>query len=248
MDGGFVGVADVAGIMGHVGVADSHRLIGGLAVMLHVQRLGLDLPLRATGDSDFGVAPYILRDGTLITQIEALGYQRVAGNRWERALNERRVAAVDLLVPAYTSRARSNVTVGDVVTTEVPGLAYALREPPVEVDVELVLTDQSVRSTRLVLPNAQSTLVLKTFARTVRTEQRDSEDLWRSLEICHAEGVGPRDFDQGVLEQLRTALWHDFGEGGTAVAAVTAGLQQAATAQLRTRLRALVLEVVGLEN
>lgn len=42
------------------GAADDYRLIGGVAVMLHVERLGLDLPLRATADADFGVPPRAL--------------------------------------------------------------------------------------------------------------------------------------------------------------------------------------------
>lgn len=48
-------------------------------------------------------------------------------------MDARRVAAVDLLVPAYTSRARQTLKIGDVVTTEVPGLADAMRRPGVAV-------------------------------------------------------------------------------------------------------------------
>ena len=59
MDGGFIGVADVAGVMGGIGAGGERRLVGGITVMLHVQRLGLDVPLRATGDADFGVPPHL---------------------------------------------------------------------------------------------------------------------------------------------------------------------------------------------
>lgn len=52
-----------------------------------------------------------------------MGYAKVAGNRWERPIDDRRVAAVDLLIPTYRTRARQTVSVGSVVTTEVPGLA-----------------------------------------------------------------------------------------------------------------------------
>ena len=137
MDGGFTAIADVSQAMASVGAAGDYRLIGGVTVMLHVQRLGLDLPLRATGDADFGVPPHVLRRPNLIEAIEARGYRKVFGNRWERELDERRVAAVDLLVPAYRSRIRHTVKIGDVVTTEVPGLAEALRRPGVEIDAEL---------------------------------------------------------------------------------------------------------------
>ena len=49
MDGGFVAIADISEAMRAIGAANDYRLIGGVAVLLHVQRLGLDLPLRATG-------------------------------------------------------------------------------------------------------------------------------------------------------------------------------------------------------
>jgi hypothetical protein len=45
-DGGFVAMADVATAAGLAGMGDDYRLIGGIAVMLHVQRLGIDVPLR----------------------------------------------------------------------------------------------------------------------------------------------------------------------------------------------------------
>jgi hypothetical protein len=50
----------------------------GVAVMLYIQRLGLDLPLRATGDADFGVPPHVLRRPDLLTAIESLGSRRIA--------------------------------------------------------------------------------------------------------------------------------------------------------------------------
>lgn len=51
MDGGFTAIADVSGAMTRIGAADEYRLIGGVAVMLHIQRLRIDLPLRASGPS-----------------------------------------------------------------------------------------------------------------------------------------------------------------------------------------------------
>ena len=71
MDGGFIAIADVSGALSEVGAANDYRLIGGVAVLLHIQRLGLDLPLRATGDADFGVPPHVLRNPELVPAIEA---------------------------------------------------------------------------------------------------------------------------------------------------------------------------------
>lgn len=75
MDGGFIAIADVADAMAEVRATEDYRLIGGVAVLLHVQRLGLDLPLRATGDADFGVPPHLLQEAALVPAIEACGYE-----------------------------------------------------------------------------------------------------------------------------------------------------------------------------
>ena len=69
MDGGFAAIADVSTAMRAAGAADAYRLIGGVAVMLHINRLGLDLPLRATGDADFGVPPHVLRRPELVLSL-----------------------------------------------------------------------------------------------------------------------------------------------------------------------------------
>jgi hypothetical protein len=245
MDGGFTAIADVSAAMAAAGAADDYRLIGGVTVMLHIGRLGLDLPLRATGDADFGVPPHVLRTPDLVRAIEARGYGKVFGNRWERRIDERRAAAVDLLVPAYRTRARDTVTVGEVVTTEVPGLAEALKRPGVTIDAELRLTDGAHLDTTVVLPDAVATLALKTLARSVRDERRDVEDLWRCLEIA-ADGVTPSMFDDDPqLQRIRAALWQELGAGGRALPALTARMQDEAAARIRTRVRALLVEVVG---
>lgn len=247
MDGGFTAIADVSSAMRAAGASQHYRLIGGVTVMLHVQRLSLDLPLRATGDADFGVPPHLLRQRGLIDAIEELGYRKVEGNRWERPIDDRRVAAVDLLVPAYRSRARDTVQVGDVVTTEVPGLAEAMRRPSIAIQAELQLTDGSTILTEIALPDAIGTLMLKAFVRRVRTEHRDAEDLWRCLEIAAADGVAPDlvDDDDAAADPLRTALWSELGPGGAAIQSLTASLQDEAAARLRTRCRALLTEVIG---
>jgi hypothetical protein len=246
MDGGFTAIAGVAAAMAASGTAEQHRLIGGVAVMLNVQRLALDIPLRATGDADFGVPPHVLRAPELVDAIEAMGYAKVAGNRWERPIDDRRVATVDLLVPTYRSRARNTVTVGSVVTTEVPGLAEALRRPAVTVDVEMVLTDHSTLSTTVTLPDAVGMLALKAMVRTVRTEGRDAEDLWRCLEVAAADGVEPAILDSSeLLRRVREILWHELSPDGPALGVLTADLQDDPAARLRTRIRALLAETIG---
>ena len=45
---GFMAISDVSQAMASAGAEEDYRLIGGVSVMLHIHRLGLDLPLRAT--------------------------------------------------------------------------------------------------------------------------------------------------------------------------------------------------------
>jgi hypothetical protein len=246
MDGGFVAIADVSEAMTAIGAPTDYRLIGGVAVLLHVQRLGLDLPLRATGDADFGVPLHLLRKPELVAAIEALGYTKVAGNRWERSIDDRRVASVDLLIPAYTSRARHTRRVGDIVTTEVPGLAVALRRPSLAVHAQFRLTNGDIQESTIALPDALAMLILKALVRSVRHEDRDAQDLWRCLEIAAAEGIMPEVVagEPGAAE-LRELLQRELGPGSTSLDAITGDLQADAAARLRTRIRSLLADVVG---
>lgn len=245
MDGGLTAIHDVSSAMSAVGAADDYRLIGGVSVLLHVQRLGLDLPLRATGDADFGVPPHVLRRPDLAEAIEALGYRKVLGNRWERNLDDRRVAAVDLLIPCYRTRMRDTVKVGNVVTTEVPGLAEALRRPGVEVNAQLRLTDSTSLSVMIVIPDPVGTIAMKTLVRSARNDARDVGDLWRCLEIAAADGVEPTDFNDPSLQRVRSEMWRQLGPDGVALSTLAADLQPDAAARLRTRVRALLAETVG---
>jgi hypothetical protein len=246
MDGGFIAIADISDAMRAIGASNDYRLIGGVAVLLHVQRLGLDLPLRATGDADFGVPPHLLRGPELVTAIEALGYTKVAGNRWERHIDDRRVASVDLLIPAYTSHARHTRQVGDIVTTEVPGLAVAPRRPAVAIPARFRLTSGDIRDAIIALPDPLGMLTLKALVRTVRHEDRDAQDLWRCLEVAVAEGITPEIVagEPGGAE-LRALLHRELGPNGTSLDAITGDLQANAAARLRTRIRSLLAEVAG---
>jgi hypothetical protein len=148
-------------------------------------------------------------------------------------------------VPTYTSRARTNVAVGDVMTTEVPGLAEALRRPGITVHADLRLTTGADLTTTTVLPDAVGMLALKSMVRTVRNEARDVEDLWRCLEIAAADDVDPAAFDTSSLADLRRALWAQLGPDGTALPLLTSGMQEGPAARRRTRVRALLADVVG---
>lgn len=71
-------------------------------------------------------------------------------------------AAIDILVPAYTSRPRQNVQVGaHLVTTEVLGLHIALARAPVELALGLRRLNGDLLSVRLLFPDEVSALTLK---------------------------------------------------------------------------------------
>jgi hypothetical protein len=249
MDGSLTAIAEVAAVLAGAGKLGDSRLIGGVTVLLHQQRLAIDLPLRATADADFGLPPHLLREPGLITAIKDRGYQKVMGNRWERRIDDTRVAAADLLVPAYRSRARDTVRIGDIVTTEVPGLAEALHRPGVSLEIDIALTDGSSIAAEVVIPDPAATLGLKAWPRVVRNEGRDAEDLWRCLEIGHAAGVTADVLrDDATLGQIIPILGREMGPTGAAIDVITRGLNEAEATQRRTRIRALLAEVAGITS
>jgi hypothetical protein len=137
-DLGYVALTDLARALG--GLTEDYRVIGGHMVTVLAARWQLGHELyRETGDVDLGIPPIVARDHNLVSRLKDLNYLQVAGNRFARGLSDIPAgmkerggsgdpeALIDVLVPAYTSRARENVQVGeDLFTTEVPGLQLAL--------------------------------------------------------------------------------------------------------------------------
>jgi hypothetical protein len=131
------------------------------------------------------------------------------------------------------------------VTTEVPGLAVALRRPGIAIEVVLRLANGDMREATVTVPDALAMLILKARVRTVRDEERDAQDLWRCLEIAAADGVTPEIVDAEDATDLRQLLIRELGPGGAALDAITRGSQVEAAARLRTRIRALLADVIG---
>jgi hypothetical protein len=244
-DGGLIAITDVSEAMTETGLESDYRVVGGIAVMLHVLRTGADIPIRSTGDADYGVPPRVLTEGKLVREIERRGYAKTEGNRWERQIDDERTATVDLLIPAYTSRARSSRQVGEVNTTEVPGLAEAFLAEPCVVDAEFILTDGEHLSARVLLPDSKSMILLKAGARRVRNEDRDATDLWRCLEVANADGVTATDFTSPDVAQIRDLFQRELGRGGAALAVITRDLSPEAAGQTATRIQALLARIVG---
>lgn len=206
----------VADDLGHVALADlsrvlapetgpSYRVIGGHMVTALVARWQLGSEMyRETGDADLGVPPVLVQDTRLIERLMGLGYERVAGNRFARPLTDVPVsvsgarqktprAVIDILIPAYTSRARENRRFGDhLVTTEVPGLAIALRRAPVTLEIAFRRLNGETLTSEIAFPDEVGALALKSLATRVRSRATDVVDLWRCLEVGFAARVNPQ--------------------------------------------------------
>lgn len=246
---GFVALNDVAAAMD----GEDGRIIGGQMVTLHVFRWGLDLH-RATQDADLGVRPVVVQTPKLTNRLIALGYSRTAGNRFEKPVPELTTetpepprAVIDILIPAYTSRARDNRPFGDhLVTTEVPGLATAFKRPAIDLKLEVTMLQGARLDIDVRLPDEAGALILKVLARTVRTEDRDAVDVWRALETCQAAGVRGMDLggDEAAVRQVLAA---QFSRGGGAMEEIrrARNLSADASTALETRMQALMSSVLG---
>jgi hypothetical protein len=208
-DVGFVALDDLKRVLGS-DVGTDYRVIGGHMVTALVARWQLGAELyRETGDTDLGVPPVVIRDHDVVERLRGLGYAKIAGNRFARTLKDVPVrvagdrgqppqAVIDVLIPAYTSRARHNRRVGpDLVTTEVLGLPTALQRPPSLLLLELHRLNGDLLEVEIAFPDEVAALVLKAFATRVRSKDTDVVDVWRCLEVALAAGVKPQDFAEG---------------------------------------------------
>lgn len=259
-DLGYVALADLGRALGP-DVGTNYRVIGGHMVTALVARWQLGAELyRETGDTDLGVPPVIVRDHHVIERLMDLGYNRVAGNRFAKTLGDVPVriagevdvpaqAVIDVLVPAYTSRARNDRRVSDeLVTTEVLGLPTALNRAPMLLALELHRLNGERLEAEIAFPDEVAALVLKAFATRTRDKGTDVVDVWRCLEVAFAAGVDPREFAEAdraeAATYVRTLFERRDGPGMRALEAEQR-LSGAAADERFTRLRALIARVLG---
>jgi hypothetical protein len=254
-DLGYVALADLAGVLG----PSTYRIIGGHMVTALVARWQLGAELyRETGDTDLGVPPVVVREEGLIEGLLERGYQQVEGNRFSRLIDDipvtvrgaevPRSAIVDVLVPSYRTRARSNHRVSDdLVTTEVPGLALALQREPVLLHMELRRLNGEQLDVDLAYPDEVAALTLKAFASQVRDKPTDIVDLWRCLEVAYAAGTGAESFIEGEAAdaaRIIRALFDRRDGAGMSALVGEQRLSEAAGDERFTRIRALVQRVL----
>lgn len=253
----YVALTDISDVLGGT---SAYRVIGGLMVTALASRWNLGASLyRQTLDADLGVPPLVARELDLPDRLKAAGYQQTAGDRFERSVLDiparltgtlplEHRAAIDVLVPAYTSRPRQNVTVTpDLVTTEVPGLQLALARPAVQLTLDLQRLNGALAGIRLLFPDEVSALVLKALATTVRIKPSDIIDVWRCLEICATAGTGPSAFSHGTPADAALIVRELFrSQDGPGMQALTdqQRLSNDAAGQRHTRIRALVTRLL----
>ncbi len=156
---------------------------------------------------------------------------------------------IDVLIPAYTSRARENVRVGeDLFTTEVFGLQLALARPAVTIALTLHRLNGQTLQCELPFADELSALVLKSLATKVRFKDTDIADIWRCLEIAFAAGLVPADFESGAhaeaAEVIRTLFAARHGPAMGAVARAQHLSGEAADERF-TRIQAFIAHVLG---
>ena len=255
-DLGFVALHDLSSVLAN---ADQSRIIGGHMVQLHAYRWNLGANLyRETQDADLGVPPILVRDLEIIDRLQALGYERVAANRFSRAVTDLPQsgpspvvprAVIDILVPAYTSRPRQNRRVSDdLTTTEVPGLATALRRPAIAVSLDVHRLSGDHRLFPCVIPDEAAALVLKSLAWSTRAAQRDAIDVWRCLEIANAAGLRLKDFQGSepstAVDTVHSAFEHRGASGMVAIEKAN-NLSGEGADRRFTRISALIQRVLS---
>jgi hypothetical protein len=259
-DLGYVALNDLATALADI-TAD-YRIIGGHMVTMLAARWRLGTGFyRETGDVDLGIPPVVARDKRVVSRLKDVSYLQIAGNRFARRISDIPAgltgekgslspeAFIDVLVPAYTSRARANVPVGeDLFTTEVLGLQLALARPPVTISLHLRRLNGDTLRCEVPFADELSALVLKSLATRVRSRNTDIADVWRCLEIAFAAGLNPADFVGGVRADSAAVIRRLFGtRRSPAMAALIAErhLSVQAADERFTRIRALIARVLG---
>ena len=239
-DASIIALSDLAAVADRIGLR--HRVLGSQMVALHVALAGVtgQVPNRATADADAGIARTTVTADQLdefVTELEALGYRQVAGDRLYREDDE---AAIDVLLPAYRTRPRTNVRLGPVTATEAGGLTYALGQAPETVAAAATLSDgKQLPSFVVHLPSIDGALAVKAHAWAHRGAARDALDIWRPLHAADRRGVRPDHWRHSrTLERAAEILRADFRlatSTGT-VAATEAARDRALVASLSMRV------------
>jgi hypothetical protein len=176
-----------------------------------------------------------------VAGLEGLGYERPeSANRFIRQSAPGRRMVIDVLMPSYTSRMKTNQRAGEMTLDAIPGLHLALSAPGESIEIAAQLLDGTVIEFVTVVPNLMAALCV-TVGYADRRAQKDALDVWRLLEAYRLAFPSPPQWPQsGSAGDAAKILRRDFGQAsGTGVRAASSSRAD------RTRIRALVLHAVG---
>jgi len=155
---GFLALADTASLAKETGI--EYRVVGGLMVTLHLAVSGADDPTSSqTLDADLGVTQQVAADPALVDGLEGLGYERPeSANRFIREGTQGLRMVIDVLMPSYTSRMKTNQRAGEMTLDAIPGLNLALAGPGESLEIAAHLLDGTVIEFMTIVPNLMAAL------------------------------------------------------------------------------------------
>jgi hypothetical protein len=163
-------------------------VVGGHMVNLHILRSGLPLPLRLTHDCDIAVEIRMIRRGTLLEKLRAMGYRnRVYPNRFDRPVDGM-TASIDLVVASYSTKHMPNMDADEIVVDGMPAVDEALGRDPVVLHLIGDRTDGVRMEMTVRIPDVMSAIAMKSFAVAERPYANDAIDLGHLLLVAEADG------------------------------------------------------------
>jgi hypothetical protein len=243
-DGGYLALADLAEIAATLDV--DYRIVGGHMVTLLAGVYGVSeqVILRETLDADFGAPPEVVADPRLPRALRERRYSTPgAANRFVCQENAHRHPdrVIDILAPSFEGRLLSGRQHGGLVVDEIPGLAFALNRPPIEVELGVRLSYGSDIGMRLVLPDLVGALCIKALAYRGRFADKDAVDLWRLMNAAYAAGLRADSWPGTVTGRRAAEVFERFFSRRRA-----AGLKQVSNRRDdQLRMQAMTFAVVG---
>ena len=149
---------------------------------------------------------------------EASGHTQVAGDRFTRRLsdvplglaggdNPQPEVFIDVLVPAYRSRAHQNVAIAEhLFTTEVPELSMALARTPATLALEMHRLNGEVRQSRVVVSRRGERCGTEESRDTGPGQGHRRGRHRRCLEVVLAAGLEPPDFARGIRAESAAVI------------------------------------------
>jgi hypothetical protein len=141
----------------------------------------VDLPVRATSDTDAALESEVAASGRIHTLLETAGYKSVTGNSYR--LGNRQI---DLLTGNYVGKFK-RVVLGGRAFDSAPGVQLALDSDPVLVKLKVRLLSGETFDLEAPIPPLDVAVCLKALSYSLRLAPKDLVDLYHLLLIANHE-------------------------------------------------------------